>query len=674
MLRPQCLALGLVFVGGVQVMPQALSAIQDTEYQIASPDQSLRVSVTVPPKEHQKPIYWSAHFGGVPLIDYGELGLALKSDSKFPVGLEVTKTFQRSIDREIRWPFGKRRYALDRFNELRFRLSTNQDRSLEITFRCYNDAVAFRYVVENDTVDEPIVVTEERTSFQLAGNPTAYVQYLEHHRTSHEHPVASVSYRELLADNLLDTPFTAVWPNGTTMAITEAALRNYAGLSLIAKTSLEGSNLLRAQLSPRPDGTKVLGKPGIESPWRVVLVGKRPGELLESGTIFCLNEPPETNDFSWVQPDKLTFHWWNGDIFNGTPDSPALSFNMAKRYIDFCARNGIGIHSISSTEAPTTPWYHQSKRDVTPGDDTDVTRPRSEFEFEAIRNYARKKGIRLWTWVHQAALRNRVDEAFAAFSKMGWSGMMVDFFDHDDQDHVEFAESILRAAARHRILIHFHGIWKPTGLERTFPNLMNHEGALNLEYLKWSDWCTPEHNINMAFTRLLAGPIDYHLGGFRAVKREEFVPKNIAPVVLGTRCHMLAMYVCFDNPAPMLADYPMAYENQLGFEFIKKVPTWWDETQILEAEVGKLLVTARKKGANYYLGGMVGADPRNLNLALDFLPPGSFEARIWSDGDETQSNPNHLQFRTETVFTNDSLRVELLAGGGFVAQIVPKQH
>ena len=251
-----------------------------------------------------------------------------------------------------------------------------------------------------------------------------------------------------------------------------------------------------------------------------------------------------------------------------------------------------------------TPWYHQTQKGVVPGPDTDVTQVRADLDLAAIRRYAASKGVRLWTWVHQAALRGRVEEAFAAFERIGWSGMMVDFFDHDDQDTVEFAEEILQASARHHILIHFHGVWKPTGWQRTYPNLMNHEGALNLEYLKWSDLCTPEHTLNLLFTRMVAGPMDYHAGGFRAVTRADFKPIYIAPNVLGTGVIIWRSYVCFDNPNPMVADYPSAYEMQPGFDFLKAVPTWWDETRVLVGVVGEVLITARRKGRTWYVGGM----------------------------------------------------------------------
>ena len=360
-------------------------------------------------------------------------------------------------------------------------------------------------------------------------------------------------------------------------------------------------------------------------------------------------------------------------MYDGQRSLPILSLEMAKKYIDFCVRNGIPTHSLTSDEKTVSPWYFQSKLGVAPGPDTDVTRPRADFDLPAIRKYAESKHVRLWTWVHQGALRGRVEKAFSAFEKMGWSGMMVDFFDHDDQESIEFAESILQSAARHHIMIHFHGVWKPTGWQRTYPNLMNHEGALNLEYLKWSDRCTPEHNLNLAFTRLIAGPMDYHLGGFRAVTRAEFKPHNIAPNVLGTRCHHLAMYVCFDNPNPMVADYPTAYEGQPGFEFLKEVPTWWDETRVLEGKPGEVLVTARRKGQTWYLGGMSAKQPRDLNLGLGFLAAGNYDMEIWKDAPDAETEPNHLATETSKVSATGTLGIHLALDGGFVARIRPEQ-
>lgn len=248
---------------------------------------------------------------------------------------------------------------------------------------------------------------------------------------------------------------------------------------------------------------------------------------------------------------------------------------------------------------------------------------------------------------------------------------MVDFFDHDDQESVEHAEAILQAAAQHHIQIHFHGIWKATGWQRTYPNLMNHEGALNLEYLKWSDRCTPQHDLMMAYTRLVAGPMDYHLGGFRSVPRAEFQPRNIAPNVLGTRCHQLGLYVCYDNPNPMVADYPTAYEGQPGFAFLQLVPTWWDETRVLAGKIGEMLVSARRKGKVWYIGGIAAGPARDLELPLSFLSRGSYQVKVWKDAPDADTEPNHLKTEVLRLTAKDPLHVRFNLDGGFVSQLTP---
>jgi alpha-glucosidase len=638
---------------------------------LSSPDARIKVSIQWPAPGSAEQPHWSAAFRGKQILSDCGLGLETADAGDLMSGVSLLHVRSRSVDQRIRVLFGKSDHANDRFHETRFLLQTPKHSRLEVAFRCYDDAIAFRYELPKGAASRSVTITDETTSFGVEGDPLAYAQYLENYNTSHEHNVTTASSHDLRLDTLMDMPLTLHWTDGTCAAITEAALRHYAGMSLMRPAGVATSHQLICKLTPRPDGTKVVRPLPLQTPWRVVLVGDRPGALLESETIYCLNEPSVIRDVSWIKPGKITFSWWNGDVYDGQRSLPILSFEMAKKYIDFCARNEIPTHSLTSDEETVSPWYFQSKRGVAPGPDTDVTRPRADFDLSAIHAFAVSKHVRLWTWVHQAALRGRVEEAFAAFEKMGWSGMMVDFFDHDDQGSVEHAESILQAAARHHILIHFHGVWKATGWQRTYPNLMNHEGALNLEYLKWSELCTPDHNLMMAFTRLIAGPMDYHLGGFRSVRRAEFKPRVIAPNVLGTRCHHLAMYVCFDNPNPMVADYPTAYEGQPGFDFLKLVPTWWDETRVLVGEIGEVLATARRKGNTWYVGGMSAKHARNLDLPLSFLGAGHYAAKVWKDAPDAESDPNHLTTETLSLSSRDTLKLHVALDGGFVAHLVP---
>jgi alpha-glucosidase len=229
----------------------------------------------------------------------------------------------------------------------------------------------------------------------------------------------------------------------------------------------------------------------------------------------------------------------------------------------------------------------------------------------------------------------------------------------------------VESAARHHLDINFHGVWAPTGLERTYPNLLNHEGALNLEYLKWSDRCTPPHDVTMAFTRMLAGPMDYHLGGFRTAYRDQFQHRNVKPVIMGTRCHQLAMYVVFENPLPMVCDTPDSYPGQPGFDFLREVPTTWDETRVLSGRVGEYIVVARRKGADWYVGAMTDWTPRELTIPLNFLPPGKYRVETWTDikGDP---DANHLACESRRMMPGEALSLNLNSGGGEVIRIEPE--
>jgi len=294
------------------------------------------------------------------------------------------------------------------------------------------------------------------------------------------------------------------------------------------------------------------------------------------------------------------------------------------------------------------------------------------LEFPKILDYARQRGVRIRLWVHWQALTERLEEALAKYEEWGVSGLMVDFLDRNDQDMVRFNERVLESAARHKLQIQFHGSYMPSGEQRTFPNLLNREGVLNLEYLKWSDQCTPQHNVDVAYTRALAGPMDYHLGGFRSVSPARFQPRYIMPEVLGTRSHHLAMYVVYENPMPMISDAPSSYEGQQGFEFLKDVPVTWDETRFLAGDAGEFIVVARRKETTWYLGGMTNSTGRRIAVPLNVLDPGEYEAELFVDGSLSVEEPNAIRVERQAVSTDMLLDITMAPGGGFVATIRPE--
>jgi alpha-glucosidase len=316
-----------------------------------------------------------------------------------------------------------------------------------------------------------------------------------------------------------------------------------------------------------------------------------------------------------------------------------------------------------------------------PGPHSNVLKPVPGLDMKQVCDYAHSKGVGVRVWVHWAALYPKLDSAFSLFEQWGLSGLMVDFMDRDDQEMVNIQTEILQKAAVHHLHIQFHGAYKPTGLSRTYPNEFTREGTLNYEHDKWNPLgIPPDHDLDIAFTRLIAGSTDYHLGGFRAVVPEKFRAQYTRPLVLGTRSHMLAMYVVLENANAMVCDYPEAYENQQGFDFIQEVPTTWDETRVLNAVPDQYIVVARKKNNIWWIGGITGNTSRTLNISLHFLEKGMWKAKLYQDDLKLPFNPNGILIKTIDINVPDiviksgsdnpdDLKIALGAGGGFTIKL-----
>ncbi len=332
-------------------------------------------------------------------------------------------------------------------------------------------------------------------------------------------------------------------------------------------------------------------------------------------------------------------------------------------------RHGIAYHAVVADDKP---WYVQSGKSFSPSPDTDILKPREELQLPRLLEHAKDRGVGIRLWVHWKPLDARLEEAFAAYENWGIRGLMVDFLDRDDQEMVNYCQRVLEVAERHKLHVQFHGSYKPSGEQRTYPHLFNREGVLNLEYLKWSARCTPDHNVAAAYTRMLAGPLDYHLGGFHSASRAAFRYADARPHVLGTRCHHLAMYVVYENPMPMVCDTPSSYEGQPGFELIEQVPTTWDATRFVTGDAGEYIVLARRNGDTWYLAAMTNWTPRKLDVPLSFLGQGSYAATIYHDGSLDEDQPNAIRIERRDVTPKETLPCALAPGGGFVAVIRAK--
>ncbi len=646
------------------------------EVTVQSPDGKISVSLRV--ADDAKRVSFSINRNGRPVVEPSSIEVLLGSTGSIVRGATIQNVTQQLVDETSDLPWGKTGSIRSHYRAGSVRLTGDSGVEWDLELRAYDDGVAWRYGFPEQKRLRDFAIEDENTEFRLAGDPTVLFTAYDHFTTSHETLYDRKLLSALPVKRLIEMPLLAVWPDGSAAAITEGRLREFAGMYL-ERPEDAGSNVLRSRLSPLPGRTDtlVVAKTPHWSPWRVVLLAEQAGRLIENNVLLCLNEPAE-GDFSWLVPGKTTFHWWNGKVEYGPPSTPETNFAIHKKYIDFCAQHNIAYHSVISVEG-NRPWFVQREPGFHPPHaDADILTPRPDIDLPRILDYAREKGVGIRFWVHWKPLSEKLDEAFAQYERWGIKGLMVDFLDRDDQEMVEWQEKCLRAAARHKLHIQFHGSYKPTGEERTFPNLFNREGVLNLEYLKnqgypkWSDSCTPSHNVNVAYTRLLAGPVDYHLGGFRAVPREEFQPSDPNPVVMGTRCHQLALYVVYDNPMPMVADDPSAYKGQPGFDFVVAVPTTWDETRFVAGEAGEYIVVARRSGDAWYLGGITNWAARDVKLPLAFLGSGKFEATLYVDRSLDGKMPNELREDKHDVSATAALDVSLASGGGIAAIFSPK--
>jgi alpha-glucosidase len=605
---------------------------------------------------------------GFPLIRPSAIDVNVAGAGSLAEISEVTPGKQKSVNETSPLPWGKSKELHNRYNEISVRLKSKSGIEWIIELRAYDDGAAWRYMIPAQKKLAEAAIETEGSEFQLAGEPDLLLMSLEGFTTSHENNYERVKLSAVPAKKLYEMPVLATWPGGAAAAITEARLRNFAGMYL-ERSAMAKNPTFVSRLSPLPGkpGVAVVAKLPCASPWRVIMLADRAGQLVESNLLLCLNDPPQ-GDFSWLKPGKTSFPWWNGTIEHGPPSTPKVNFEINKKFIDFCSENKITYHSISSVSGDR-PWYVQRESGFArPHPDTDILTPRPDIDLPRILDYAKEKGVAIRLWVHWKPLSEHLEEALAKYEEWGIAGLMVDFMDRDDQEMVEWQERCLQVAARHHLHIQFHGSYKPTGEERTYPNLFNREGVLNLEYAKWSKLCDPQHSVNVAYARGLTGLTDFHLGGFRAVPREKFQPVDEKPVVMGSRCNQLALYVVYENPMPMVADVPEAYKGQRGFEFVREVPTTWDETRYVAGEPGEYLIVARRSGRDWYLGGINNWATRNEYIPLrTFLGEGEFSARVYKDKSLDGREPNKLDEERRDVTKSDGLSITMAAGGGVAA-------
>ena len=641
-----------------------LTASAQKNVRLSSPDGNLVFSFQLVNKSPQ----YSVSFKKKKIVENAAISLAFEEGGEFKSNIKTGRVTIAEKEEKYELVVGKTKSVDDHYREAIIPMEemATPFRKINLVARAFNSGIAFRYEIPLQEKWASYSLTDEHTEFTLTGNPLVRALLLPNYTSSHENEYTISPLQEIKEDTLMDMPALFEFPGNIFLAITEAALLDYAGMYLTRH-----NNRLRGVLSPLPGQSAIKVKANLphNSPWRVLMISDRIGALIESNILTSLNTPCKINDVSWIKPGKTTFPWWNGNVVPDTINAPGNNFVTNKYYIDFCARNKLEYHSV--VEYGLHEWYVNDGAGFQPGPHADVTKAVPGLDMKEVCDYAKSQGVGVRVWVHWAALYPKLDSAFAQFERWGLSGMMIDFMDRDDQLMVNMQTEMLEKAAAHHLHVQFHGAYKPTGLSRTYPNEFTREGTLNYECNKWGTRINPDHDINFPFTRMLAGATDFHLGGFRAVPDSLFVVQYTRPLVRGTRCHMLGMYVVLESYLGMVCDYPEAYEGQPGFEFLKEVPTNWDETKVLDAEVSGYITIARRKNADWFVGSITNHEERSLSVPFDFLPEGKFEAAIYTDAPNANVYPNKLVKQIRVVTNKDSITVRLKKGGGEVLHLRP---
>lgn len=545
-------------------------------------------------------------------------------------------------------------------------------RKLDVEFRAYNAGAAFRLVVPGQAGMPTVKIGSETTAFRLPADYACLAVHQSKLSNSHEGEYAPVTVRNLRADGYYDLPLVCqTGRKRETLAITESGIENYAAAYLVTGHGNAQQSGVAIKLTPRPGEPSIavratLGAEGVKSPWRVMMVADRPETLVAATLVNDLAPSSRVADTSWIVPGKAAWGWWSGLLTRGVAE-PGHNQATYEYYIDFAGRFGLPFYMIDRGWA----WRGQPGEPENPI--ADITRTTHGVNMPELIRFARKRGVRIWLWVNWKALDRQMDTTLALYQRLGIAGIKVDYLDRQDQEMVAFYHRLLATAAKYRLMVNIHAAFVPRGLERTYPNYMTQEGVMGSEYNRWSRRDTARRHVELAYTRSTIGPMDYAPGGFRNVSPERFTPRNDAPLMMTTRAHQLALFVAFPSPLTILADSPVAYEDTqhkpvAGADFLKRVPTTWDETRGIAGEFGRSIAVAKRRGKTWFVGVLNDDQARSLSLPLDFLGEGRWRVASWTDG----AAPDQVVTRAgEIAGGRGSLVVPLSAHGGAALMLEP---
>ena len=654
-----CLAiLSLLLLSG-----NASFAAKEKKYVLSSPDGTLKVEISA-----GNELAYQVMHGNDTILSHSNIGLVLEDGTIVGKTPRITGERRRKIKDNIESPFYRFKEFVATGNELDLKLKGG----FGIIFRAYNEGVAYRFYT---TQSSDIIIKEEQAEFNFKEDYTAYLPYT----TNDKKPMA-MAYQ-----NVYDiTPLSKAQPKLAFLPVTvdcgsvkltllESDLEAYPGMFV---QSQQGKYGLKGVFAPYPAKTDfypwrkqeyvtettdfISRSRGSRSyPWRVLAITEKDTDMPVNNLVYALASPNRIGDTSWIKTGKVAWDWWNDWNLKGVPFKAGINMDTYKYYIDFASRNGLEFIVLDEG------WY-----DPKSGDMLTVI---PELDLPELIAYGKSKGVEIVLWTVFNVLDSQLEAACKKYADMGIKGFKVDFLDRDDQTAVEMVYRIAEMTARYKLTLDLHGIYKPTGINRTYPHIINFESVFGMEEVKWTDIKNnmPLYDVTFPYIRMMAGPVDYTPGAMRNATKADWRAMYYTPASMGTRCHQLAAYIVHDSPFTMLCDAPTNYLNeQECVDFIASLPVEVDSTFIASGELGKYIVTVRKKDVNWYIGGMTNWDERDVQLDFSFLPEGmSYTAVLFKDG--VNANKQAEDYRKETIrIDKDSrLTLHLASGGGFAMKL-----
>jgi alpha-glucosidase len=659
-------------VAGLFALELVPAFAQTTPLELTSPDKQLVLHFgTKPaPGAQSGKLVYSATFHGKPILDDSALGLELADQQSLGSDVRIVDSTAGSGVDDYALSNQKVSKVHDAYNSLVIHVEENAaaHRAMTIEARAYNGGFAFRYVLPQQDAIQQLRLRKEDTEFRLSTDATDWLLALPNYRSSYESeyvqlPTSALSNQGGVSSHfLIGLPLLIHEPGVAWMDIVEADLEGSTSMYVTNPSGNWAGHWFSALLSPH------LSKPDVANPdiaveaalpwhsaWRVVEVADDPGRLVESTLQYDLSPPSRVADTSWIHPGKASWNWWVNDVDrNGTP---SFTTDNMKYYVDFAAQSGFPYMMLDAG------WSAGR----------DITHMNGKIDVPELARYAATKNVKVWIWCYSESVAQQRQQAFPLVEKWGVAGVKIDFVNRDDQQGIQWYYDVAKLAAEHHLMVDFHGTRTPWGLERTYPNVLSFEGVLGMENNKVGRRDSPVDRTVFAFTRLLAGPMDYTPGGFRNATEDGFVAQDTNPMVMGTRAQHLALYVIFQTPFQMVSDSPQSYAGQPAFQFIKDVPVAWDATQVLNGRPGEFITIARRHGDEWYLGSMTNWTPRTIDLPLSFLGAGTYTAEIYADGSDAATQPQHVAIRRQEVKGTQSLTLHLAPGGGCAIRFIPRK-